>query len=424
MNHTRIALSLVAVACILLFAGCPAHVSLQRRGRSAYERGDYDAAVRDAAASLRIKPAFDKSQYLLQNAFRVAVSRHQDGINELRSSTARFRWDDVAGHFAALVDLNRTVRDLPPLPNRLALGGYIVIETADFSTDLHAANVNAAEEHYQEGLRLAGSSSDLGVQRQATAEFAAAERFVPGYRDAADRAAATHRAATRRVAIIPFEDKSGSYGRYGALMDKIVDDITSDVMRDRTATEFLEIVNRDRLEQVMREQQLEYSGLVDPASAARLGKLLGVHDILTGRITQIVASAPQTTVATKEQEAEVVLRTITYKDTAGNEQQQEVKGTVKATVTLYTKTARARVSGSYSLIGVATGAVGKTESCQGTADFQNQWATYTGDKRALGQYAALCETAESAAPDNVDLVTQAAANLSQTLAAGLAQFLR
>jgi len=49
----------------------------------------------------------------------------------------------------------------------------------------------------------------------------------------------------------------------------------------------LNIVSRDRLRDILDEQALQYSGLVDPDTAVRLGKMVAAHYILTGSFTEI-----------------------------------------------------------------------------------------------------------------------------------------
>jgi hypothetical protein len=410
-------------ATLVLTLNCAVYMQLEHRARSKYQQGDYDGAVYDAAASLRHKPDNPDAQNLIQEAFRVAVNRHLDQVNAGKASNAKHKWDAVVADYTALVSLNRTIRDLPVLTNKSSPTGVITLTTADFTTELEAARRSAAETHYQEGLRLS-RSDEVDVQRQATQEFRAAEGFLPGYKDAAVRAVASKKAATRHLAIIPFDDKSGRRANYGDLRERIIDEIVGDVMNDAAATEFLEVVSRDRLEQVMREQQFQASGLVDPETAVRLGRLLGAHDILTGRITQILYTPPATVKRTTETDAEVVLRTETYKDSLGFDQTREIKGHVQANVTIYTKTASASIAGSYSLIEVKTAAVRKTESFEKRRDFTYEWATYTGDKRALGQYAGLCDRPEAVAPSEAELVTGAATELSHSLAASLKAFLK
>ncbi|MEW6230122.1 MAG: CsgG/HfaB family protein, partial [Bacillota bacterium] len=47
-----------------------------------------------------------------------------------------------------------------------------------------------------------------------------------------------------------------------------------------------EVIERDRLEQIMQEQGFGATGLVDPSSAAQIGKLLGVQAMIMGSVTK------------------------------------------------------------------------------------------------------------------------------------------
>lgn len=47
-----------------------------------------------------------------------------------------------------------------------------------------------------------------------------------------------------------------------------------------------EVIERDRLEQIMQEQGFGATGLVDPSSAAQIGKLLGVQAMIMGSVTR------------------------------------------------------------------------------------------------------------------------------------------
>jgi hypothetical protein len=419
--HTHI-LPALAASAIALALSCAPYLSLERKARSEFQKGDYDAAVYDAASSLRYNPANTRAQLILEDAYRTAVNRHEDRVRNLRASGAKHRWDGIVSEYSALVNTSRVVRDLPTLVNKDAPGGIVKVQAKDYSMQLAEASRGAAETHYQEGARLA-ASADVEAQKQAALEFRAAENYIPGYKDAADRFAQSKSAGTLRVAIVPFENRSGRSGAYGALTEKIADVIISEVMNDAQATEFLQFISRDRLEQVLREQQLEVSGLVDPATARRVGKLLGAHDILTGRITQILITPERTVNRTQDQEATVVVGKKTVTDSAGSHD-VDIQAVVKAQVTIYTKTAAASVAGAYSIIDVGTGAVKKTQSFENREDFSDDWATYTGDKRALGDLAELCSRSEPAAPTQAELVSDAARDLSLSLAQSLRQFFK
>src|SRR5207244_1607622 len=46
------------------------------------------------------------------------------------------------------------------------------------------------------------------------------------------------------------------------------------------------VVERDRLDKVMEEQKLGMSGAIDPSTAAKVGKVLGLNAIVTGAVSQ------------------------------------------------------------------------------------------------------------------------------------------
>lgn len=69
---------------------------------------------------------------------------------------------------------------------------------------------------------------------------------------------------------------------------KMGDDLTM-VMSDNIALELMklgfEIVERSSLNNVLDEQKLQISGLTDPATAAKVGKILGIDAIVLGTVT-------------------------------------------------------------------------------------------------------------------------------------------
>jgi TolB-like protein len=83
------------------------------------------------------------------------------------------------------------------------------------------------------------------------------------------------RAASPTVAVLAFRDLSGSRGNVG---EAIRETVTADLK----ALGGVRVVERGELDRVLNEQHLTEHGEVDPATAARLGKLLGATLIATG----------------------------------------------------------------------------------------------------------------------------------------------
>jgi len=85
--------------------------------------------------------------------------------------------------------------------------------------------------------------------------------------------------ARKRIAVLsfdpPMEYRSAQIGN-----------IIGDMLTTALVKMGLEVVERSQLEAVLREQQLARSGIIDPATAVEMGKILGVDYILGGRITE------------------------------------------------------------------------------------------------------------------------------------------
>jgi len=414
----RPAYSVIIVALIL--AGCAAFTQygkLEKSARQSYLQGNYDAAFYQCAQALKMKPDYAKAQSLIQEAYRNAVSEHETRIRSLKQSSAKFKWDDVVSEYEQLIKINHTVNSLPTLTVKQT-GEAIKFDTKDYSKQISDARKNAADAHYQEGDRLSKVNT-LDCQKQAAKEFKKAQYYVPGYRDASERYEVCRKAGIKRMAIIPFENRSGKT-QYGAIEEMITDDIITNVMNDPNAMEFLEIVSRDQLMQVMQEQKLGLTGVINDQTAVELGKVLGVHELLTGKITQIIYTPPRTASQTYSVEREVADHKEKYYNKKGKLKERWVWVKVSADITEYTKTAGASINGSYQIIDVATAKIKKSQSFKGSSHFQCKWGVFTGDKRALSDAnKQLLAKTEQFAPPAEELVNEAARNLSNSLASTL-----
>lgn len=84
-----------------------------------------------------------------------------------------------------------------------------------------------------------------------------------------------------RLAVLEFGNKAqhGGWGRVGeAAQDMFITELVKSGKYS--------VIDRERLEALMREKNLSLSGDVDPRSAVQAGKLLGVEYILFGNVTE------------------------------------------------------------------------------------------------------------------------------------------
>jgi len=81
-----------------------------------------------------------------------------------------------------------------------------------------------------------------------------------------------------RVAVLPFETTS----ILSTIGNQLADEIILNLVRNAPA---LDVIERTRIDDLLREQNLARSRVVDPTSAVSLGRLLGVRVIVTGSMS-------------------------------------------------------------------------------------------------------------------------------------------
>lgn len=100
-------------------------------------------------------------------------------------------------------------------------------------------------------------------------------------------APATFAADKPRIAVLKFENKADNqYWWHGG----------AEAMQDVFVTELVKsgkfrVIDRERLDALMAEKNLSMSGALDPSTAVKAGKLLGVEYFLTGSITEYGADS-------------------------------------------------------------------------------------------------------------------------------------
>ena len=77
----------------------------------------------------------------------------------------------------------------------------------------------------------------------------------------------------KKIAVLPFDVKNSKWG------DEFADSITHYFFK---SGEF-EIVEREAIDRILKEQKLSLTGLIEETQAARLGRILGVDVIIMGR---------------------------------------------------------------------------------------------------------------------------------------------
>jgi hypothetical protein len=134
-----------------------------------------------------------------------------------------------------------------------------------------------------------------------------------------------------------------------------------------------DLVERGQVDQLLQEQSFSRSENVDPKTAGRLGKLLGVQALILGRVTSAAQATSSTYVQTVQNTRyQPVYRTIQYTDREGNVHTRQKVANYDVITTNdqvpQTYTTPAQLAFTAKLVDVSTGQVLWTGSVSSDGD--------------------------------------------------------
>src|SRR5688572_13576213 len=95
-------------------------------------------------------------------------------------------------------------------------------------------------------------------------------------------ASAEEKSTKPRIAVIEFKNKADNQWWYHGGAEAMQDVFVTELVKSGK----FRVVEREQLQALMQEKNLSLSGDVDPATAVKMGKLLGVNYLLTGAVTE------------------------------------------------------------------------------------------------------------------------------------------
>lgn len=88
-----------------------------------------------------------------------------------------------------------------------------------------------------------------------------------------------------RVAVLPFDDGSIKT-RWWKEDFELTSSITDEMITALAETKRFRIIERSQIDDILREHNLSRAGLLDPKTAAKVGRILGVQYLILGRVTE------------------------------------------------------------------------------------------------------------------------------------------
>lgn len=336
-----------------MFLTACAHKRFYESATVAFNGGDYDGAVYNSVQALKNKPDFPEAVALLRQAVTPAYERH------LRAAK---RHED-AGDFDRAVAEYKSIERL--IEAVTSVRRDIILE--DVSREKKIASENAAEAHYNRGrdlLQVGEENRDRNKLIAAAIEFRTAQEFVPGYKYSQSLYERARKGGVTRIAVLPFQD-ANIFTDYGGVL---ADQIIAAAMKKNT--EFVDFITREHLGQIEREKVIHQTGIVDPKTAIEMGKVLGVHYIVTGKVISDVVDGPKRTDARGSNGCKVREKKDQSRDGYAVWTTHELKST-------------AVVNASFQLIDVKTGQILGADTVRPKITDIAKWKEFKGDEDCL-----------------------------------------
>jgi hypothetical protein len=262
----------------------------------------------------------------------------------------------------------------------------------------------AADSFYRDGIDLM-AKKDF---KNAVLKLRRVADYVPGFKDSATLADKAKQAAMQRVAVMPFNNLSGK-AQFGDVGQIMTDRVIAGAMDSQS--EFLEFVTREYVAQILQEQALDKTPAINESTAAKVGRLAGIHAFVFGKVLSITASYPP-------EITEHGTSSATYCCQNGQ------PFVINANWTKHTLTGYVEISGSFQIVNVEKGTIVKSDSIKKRIEDRAQWVTFVGDQRALEPAISASNTGERALEPAEQLAQKAIEDIAKGLATNLAQFFR
>ena len=287
MNFLNRKTNILTVLFVVILFALPTFAGTDGKAKKYFEKGQYESAVNRLTEKLRKKDDHqDNIRYMekcLKAAFKTSLREAEDYEmdGDLDASITTYtRIRRMADNVSLL-----TVRKETKVNGKKRKEEF-VFEIVDVSERLRDLKIVATKDHYENGLFFQEQSD----WRNAAISFRKASNYRKNFKDATSRYELCREKGMIKIAVMPFENKSGRE-EFGAMGDFIASEIISSAID--ADPEFIRFISREYLDQLLAEQGLQKTDIIDKNSAVRIGKLLGVHAFVFGKIFSIIPDSPR-----------------------------------------------------------------------------------------------------------------------------------
>lgn len=319
----------------ILIVGCTT-------GKNALQKGNYDASVIKAVSRLQSSPNNAEALKVLTSAYSLSLQSHLRKIDEAKLSSDVLRWETVLAEYQQLNQLSNEINSCPSCLT-------VVPNPQRYTQEIEESKYKAAEVRYAVGLKLMAENNRQSA-KEAYASFEKAQYFNPNYKDVKDKLEDAYWSAILKVVVKPAVVNSNYYRLSAEYFQQEVDQFLYNYKRNKFITFYSE--RQAIADKIVPDQVLS----------------LDFDDFNVG----------QTYV--KERVEKLKRDSVIVGYTRGNE---PVYGTVKAVLSVFEKNVSSSGLLSFTVTDWNNKKVIRQKRLAGTYVWQDSWASYKGDERAL-----------------------------------------
>ncbi|RZK48984.1 MAG: hypothetical protein EOO99_07535 [Pedobacter sp.] len=321
----------------LLAMGCSS-------GKNALQKGNYDESLIKAVQRLRNAPQNKEALQVLAQAYELSVSSHMRNIDAATNSLDPFKWERVIASYQKLNSLSDELFSCSSCVTSLG-------QVKRYNEQLKDAQLNAAQARLMRGQELMAQNTK-GAARDAYTHFEKALYYQPNLRAAREGLNEAHELALVRIVIEHAQIQSSRYQLSNAYFQEQL----ANWVLNYNGNKFVRFYTQAEASQVK----------------------LVPDQVLNMQFLDFVVG--QTYV--KEKVEKVERDSVKIGETRAD---GPIYGKVSATLNTFTKQVSSTGLLELKIIDWNSGKVLRSKRLSGTFVWEDQWANYKGDDRALSK---------------------------------------
>lgn len=334
---------ILAVLVTFLFSACKSASKL-------YEKGNYNDAIDASIKKLQKNPYDGEARDVLKRSYAYAVSRHEDEIRILSNNGNENRFDQIYRQYNELQGLYEKTRRYPSI--------FQFLKPVDYSSYVQTYKDKAADVYFQKGLTWM-EGEDKRSFREAYQAFRSASYYKPDDIEIKRKLEEAYDAALVKVLVIPLDGYNSSY--YYANNSYQMRNFQDKVLRS------LNNNGHNSFTRFFTE------------SEAR-NKRITPDEVVEMKMGKMMIGQPYDQSSTKQVSKDVVVKEIVH----GKDSTSKEYAKVNAKITTTKRTLVSEVD-MFITTREPNGKILWTDNFKGEHRWQTEFATYTGDERALSE---------------------------------------